>query len=86
LSSTTGATGEAGTVYPSGVPKFTLVIKWFPIPQSLVFCVVFCILLFVLLSFFLLTIEYDKKLLDLVVFENKTEVCLQFTLKKCPAK
>jgi len=46
LRSTTGATGGAGTVYPSVAPKFTLVIKGVPIPQSLVFCVVFCRLLF----------------------------------------
>jgi len=48
----TGATSGAGTLYPSGSPNQPLVLWRVCNAQSLVFCVVFCRLLFVLLGFF----------------------------------
>ena len=50
----TGATSEAGPVYPSWAPEFTQCFRcgWC-CSQSLVFCVVLCELLFVYLSFIL---------------------------------
>jgi hypothetical protein len=38
---------RAGTVYPSRVHEFTTGFYGIPVAQSLVFCVVFCISLFV---------------------------------------
>ena len=43
---------RAGTAYPSGAPEFTPVFSVVCVARSLVFSVVFCRLLFVLLSFF----------------------------------
>jgi len=40
------ATGEAGTVYPSGPPEFTHGFIGVCVSQSLIFCVVFCKLMF----------------------------------------
>jgi hypothetical protein len=51
-SNTTDATNGAGISYPSGAPEFTSVLVGVHVAPSLVFYVVFCILLFVLLSFF----------------------------------
>jgi hypothetical protein len=48
---TTGATSGAGTAYPSGVPEFTLRFIGVCVAQSLVFCLVFCILTFCPFSF-----------------------------------
>jgi hypothetical protein len=47
LTVTRGVTSVAGTAYPSGVLTFTAVISVVHVAQSLVFCVVFCKLLFV---------------------------------------
>ena len=55
-SSTTGFTSGAGTTNPSGAHEFTTVFSGFCVSRPLVFCVVFCLSLFVLLSFFLLVI------------------------------
>ena len=52
-SNTTGVTGGAGISYHSGVPPALSVVR---VAQMLAFCVLFCRLLFDLLSFFLLTI------------------------------
>ena len=48
---TTGAPCGAGTSYPSAAPPVICVVR---VVRSLVFCVVFCRLLFVLLSFSLI--------------------------------
>jgi len=49
-------TCEAGTTYPSGAPEFTPVFSGVSVGRSLVFCVVFWALLFVL---FILDIAYS---------------------------
>jgi hypothetical protein len=49
-SKTTGVTGGAGISYHSGVPPVLNVVR---VAQMLAFCVLFCRLLFDLLSFFL---------------------------------
>jgi len=46
-----GATSGAGTAYPFGVPEFTPVFSGVRFTRSLVFCVMFCRLLFVLCHF-----------------------------------
>jgi hypothetical protein len=51
--STTGATCEVGTAYPSGTPEFTSVASGVCVTGSLVLCVMFCRLLFVLYLFLL---------------------------------
>ena len=51
-STMTGSTSGAGTPCPSGAPEFTPVFSGFRVAQFFVFCVMFCRLLFVLLSFF----------------------------------
>ena len=50
-SKTTGATSGAGTTYPFESREFTPVLGGVCFDQSLVFYVVFCILLFVRFSF-----------------------------------
>ena len=47
----TGATCGAGTSFPSGAPEFTPVFSGVYVAGSKVFCVMFCRLFFVLLSF-----------------------------------
>ena len=42
------ATGGAGTVYQNGVPEFILVFSGVRVTRSLVLCVMFCRLLFVI--------------------------------------
>jgi len=49
-SNTTGATSEAKTADSSGAPELSLVHKDIRFSHFVVFCAVFCILLFVLLS------------------------------------
>ena len=53
-SNTTGVTSGADTSNPSGAPEFTpgFYFSWLRVAPSLVFCVVFCISLFVLLCVF----------------------------------
>ena len=51
-SNTTGATCGAGIAYFSGAPEFSPVFSGFRVDRFVVFCVMFCRLLFVLLSFF----------------------------------
>jgi hypothetical protein len=50
---TTGTTYGVGTAYPSGTPEFTLVVSGVRVIGSLVLCVMFCRLLFVLYLFIL---------------------------------
>ena len=50
---TTGATCGVGTAYPSGTPEFTPVASGVCVTGSLVLCVMFCRLLFVLYLFIL---------------------------------
>ena len=52
MNNTTGATSGAGTAYPSGTLEFTPVFSGVSAARSLVSCIVFCILLFVPLTFF----------------------------------
>ena len=47
----TGATCGAGTSFPSEAPQFTPVFSGVYVARSKVFCVMFCRLFFVLLSF-----------------------------------
>jgi hypothetical protein len=47
-SNTTGAMCDAGTAYPSGASEFTPVFSGVRVARSLVVCVVFCRLLFIL--------------------------------------
>ena len=59
-----GATSGAGTVYPSGEHEFAPPFREVPVARSLVFCAVFCRLMFILLSFsFLLSIVLSVPLL-----------------------
>ena len=51
-SNTTDATSGAGTVHSSGAPNFTPGFSGVHVAHSLVFCVLFCRLLFIFLSFF----------------------------------
>ena len=53
---TTDATCEAGNAYPFWAPDFTPDFNWVHVARFLVFCVMFCRLLFIYLSFFLLAI------------------------------
>ena len=46
-----GFSNGAETVYPSGAHEFIIIFSKVHVARSLVFCVVFCRLLFVLLSF-----------------------------------
>jgi hypothetical protein len=46
-----GTTCGEGTAYPSGTPEFTLVVSGVHVIGSLVLCVMFCRLLFVLYLF-----------------------------------
>jgi hypothetical protein len=59
-SNTTGDTNGAGTTYPSGPPKFTPVVR---VARSLFFSVVIYRSLFILVSFFLLTVVLSILLL-----------------------
>jgi hypothetical protein len=43
-----GVTSGAGTAYPSGAPEITPSSNWVRVARSLVFCVVFCRLFFLL--------------------------------------
>jgi len=52
-SNTTAATCGEKTAYPFGPPEFTTDFQWVRVARSLVFYVLFCRLLFVVLSFFL---------------------------------
>ena len=47
MNNTTGATCGVGTAYLSGVPEFTSGFSGVRVAQSLVFCVLFCLSLFV---------------------------------------
>ena len=47
----TGATSEAGTVYPSDAREFTPIFSGVRVARSLFFCVVFCRSLLFFLSF-----------------------------------
>ena len=58
----TGVTSGAGTVYPFGAPEFTSGFSWVRVIRSLVFCVVYCRLLFVHCSLCCLFI-FDLRLL-----------------------
>jgi len=58
---TAGATSGAGTVYHAGAPEFTPGFSVGRAAQSLVFCVVFYILLLVL---FLLVIGRDRMVVE----------------------
>jgi hypothetical protein len=51
-----GVTRGVGTAHPSRESEFTLIFRAVRDCQTLVFCVVFCRLLFVLFFFFLLAI------------------------------
>ena len=51
-SNTTYVTCEVGTANPPGAPEFTAVFNGVRVARSLIFCVMFCRLLFVLLFFF----------------------------------
>ena len=51
-SNTTGTTSGAGTATPPEHLRSPPVFSWVRVSRSLVLCVMFCILLFVLLSFF----------------------------------
>ena len=55
-SNTMGATTDAGTAHLSGDPEFIPVFNRVRVALSIIFCVVFCRLLFVL---FLLTITFS---------------------------
>ena len=55
-SNTTGATSGAGTANPSGAPS---VLRRVRVAQSLIFCVVFCMSLFVPLSFLFKPLYYQ---------------------------
>jgi hypothetical protein len=50
-SNTTGATGETGTACPPGTLKFSPLLAEFVLLYLKVFCVLFCKLMFVILSF-----------------------------------
>ena len=50
---TTGATCRVGSAYPSESPEFTTVVSVVRVTRSLVLCVMFCRLLFVLFLFVL---------------------------------
>jgi len=65
-SNTTGATSGTKTAYPSGAPELPLVRQEISFSQFVVFCAVFCILLFALLSIFswsLYCLAYDLRFL-----------------------
>jgi len=89
--STTGVTRGEGTAYISGALKFTHVCGGDRVAQSLVFCIAFCISLFVVLSFFFWTLYYLSFALRLLitplissnVFFNVTEFTPGFLRGPC---
>ena len=75
----TSITSWAGTAYPSGAHEFTPCFSGVRVVRALVFCVVFCGSLFLLLSFFFLSIvlSFFRQ-----VFSNSPSVFIKKFIRK----